>query len=403
MKLLPLHLSLALLLGVSHLGAAESSSHKVKAKETLTAIARQHGVTVAALKAANELKSDLIRVGQVLKIPGAVAITPTKTDTPKHEAPAADPISTALAALSQEDRWRVHIFLDRALFAPGKLDGLMGEFTMKAATRWISSAPGRSIDSLVQAARAEVSATTFVHKIPEVAARFVGTLPTKVEDKAKAKELPYTSLAEFVAERYRTDLNTLGKLNPGLNLAKLKTGDSVIVPSVKPFFIESWPESNLSKAALPDASVRILHAERILEVVNADGTLAAAFPITVGTKPEHLRSGVWSVRSLTPNPHFLWDDVMLKEGRSGPTKHLLPPGPNSPVGILWVEIEPLSGPEAHIGIHGTADPARIGRNHSSGCIRLANWDVVRLARLIGKGTRITWGMPESAAPTLAAR
>ena len=397
-------LSLALLLCISQIHAATATTHKVKAKETLTAIAREHGVTVAALKAANELKSDLIRVGQVLKILGAAAVTtPTNTDTPKPAAPVADPIFTTLSTLSAEDRWRVHIFLDRALFAPGKLDGLMGEFTVKAATRWIGAGPGRSIDGLVQAARAEVPVITFVHKIPEVATRYVGAVPTKVQDKAKAAELPYTSLVEFVAERYRTDLTTLAKLNPGRDLTKLKPGDSVIVPSVKPFFIESWPEPNLSKAALPDASIRILHAERMLEVVNADGTLAAAFPITVGTKPEHVRRGVWSVRSLTPNPKFLWDDVMLKEGRSGPTKHLLPPGPNSPVGILWVEIEPLSGPEAHIGIHGTAEPARIGRNHSSGCIRLANWDVVRLARLIGKGTRITWGMPESITPTLAAR
>jgi lipoprotein-anchoring transpeptidase ErfK/SrfK len=55
-----------------------------------------------------------------------------------------------------------------------------------------------------------------------------------------------------------------------------------------------------------------------------------------------------------------------------------------------MEIEPIKGPEAHIGIHGTAESARIGRNQSSGCIRLANWDIVRLAKMVGKGTRISW-------------
>ena len=81
---------------------------------------------------------------------------------------------------------------------------------------------------------------------------------------------------------------------------------------------------------------------------------------------------------------------MPKEGRKGKEQHLLPPGPNNPVGVLWMEIEPLKGPEAHIGIHGNAESARIGRNQSSGCLSLANWDIVRIAKMVGKGTRIHW-------------
>ena len=61
----------------------------------------------------------------------------------------------------------------------------------------------------------------------------------------------------------------------------------------------------------------------------------------------------------------------------------LPPGPNSPVGIVWMGINRPS-----IGMHGTNTPDRIGRNESSGCIRLANWDAFRLYQLVKSGTRI---------------
>ena len=242
-------------------------------------------------------------------------------------------------------------------------------------------------------------ATIFTHVIPSASDGFIGPVPKKLEEKAQTKSLPYARLAELLAERYHTDLGALRRLNPGLDLAGLRSGDKIVVPAVNPFRIEAWPDPSLYEIALPGASLRIRHAERLLEVVDNQGALVAVFPVTVGAKPEHLRTGEWSIRYLTPNPTFLWDERMLKEGKAGPKKFLLPPGPNNPVGILWMEIEPLKGPEAHIGIHGTNDSARIGRNHSSGCIRLANWDVVRLARLVGKGTRVTWSgvLPEGSA------
>jgi lipoprotein-anchoring transpeptidase ErfK/SrfK len=61
----------------------------------------------------------------------------------------------------------------------------------------------------------------------------------------------------------------------------------------------------------------------------------------------------------------------------------LPPGPNSPVGVLWCGLS-----KSGIGLHGTADPETIGRAMSAGCIRLANWDVIRLPNFISPGTTV---------------
>jgi LysM repeat protein len=50
--------------------------HVVKRGETLTKIARQYGVTIKALKAANGLRTDRLLVNQKLKLPAAAASAP---------------------------------------------------------------------------------------------------------------------------------------------------------------------------------------------------------------------------------------------------------------------------------------------------------------------------------------
>jgi len=49
--------------------SSRGGSHTIKSGDTLGGIARKYGTTVAKLKAANGLKSDLIRAGKTLKIP----------------------------------------------------------------------------------------------------------------------------------------------------------------------------------------------------------------------------------------------------------------------------------------------------------------------------------------------
>lgn len=53
----------------SNKSSSKGGSYTIKSGDTLGGIARKHGTTVAKLKAANGLKSDLIRAGKTLKIP----------------------------------------------------------------------------------------------------------------------------------------------------------------------------------------------------------------------------------------------------------------------------------------------------------------------------------------------
>ena len=61
----------------------------------------------------------------------------------------------------------------------------------------------------------------------------------------------------------------------------------------------------------------------------------------------------------------------------------LAPGPNGPVGTMWIDLS-----EPSFGIHGTPEPARIDKTGSHGCVRLTNWDARELGSLLVKGVKV---------------
>jgi LysM repeat protein len=58
-----------------------ADTYKVKSGDVLLKIAKDHGVTVKALRAANHLTTDRIRVGQTLQIPARTATGPSSATT----------------------------------------------------------------------------------------------------------------------------------------------------------------------------------------------------------------------------------------------------------------------------------------------------------------------------------
>lgn len=114
---------------------------------------------------------------------------------------------------------------------PGKVDGLCGEFTVKAVERWIAAHPGESLETLIATAGSEISQIHSTQQIPASAAKHIGVIPADNKARAACKYLPYESLMEYMAERFHTDLNTLRRLNPDRDLTTLKIGDSVQVPN----------------------------------------------------------------------------------------------------------------------------------------------------------------------------
>ena len=83
------------------------------------------------------------------------------------------------------------------------------------------------------------------------------------------------------------------------------------------------------------------------------------------------------------NPSYTYDPALLKSAKPGEVRTEIRPGPNNPVGTMWLG---LSKP--HWGIHGTPTPARIGDEETDGCIHLTNWDAARLSALVRAGFEV---------------
>jgi lipoprotein-anchoring transpeptidase ErfK/SrfK len=329
-----------------------------------------------------------------------------------------------------EEATRLQVFLDRANFGPGKIDGRYGEFTTKAlqlyrvaqggSTTDAASAvppiaePPESVDG-AKKSKAEkqnapdmsgldftsIDPVFITYNVTEEDVKAVGDLPGEPAAQSKLKWLPYRSVAEVVAERFHADIDFLEELNPG-KTKNLKPGDSVTVPNVEPFTYERAKDGNNSKGANdqeeledagkarkdskekePERGLRVDTKSNMVEVREGE-KLVAAFPVTVGSEHTESPIGEWKVKQSTKLPVFRYDKKMLNEGERGDDFHLLPPGPNNPVGVMWIALN-----KKGIGLHGTDSPDQIGRSASHGCIRLANWDIVKLAALVDKGTPVT--------------
>jgi len=54
-------------------------------------------------------------------------------------------------------------------------------------------------------------------------------------------------------------------------------------------------------------------------------------------------------------------------------------------GLVWIALS-----KDHYGLHGTPEPSTIGRAQSHGCVRLTNWDALKVAALVQPGTKVVF-------------
>lgn len=283
---------------------------------------------------------------------------------------------------------RLQIFLDRHLFGPGKVDGAAGEFTYKAVVNYNFAHGHKDLYNwtyALEAAAQEVPVPYAAFKVREDLFKFVNPdLPEEPKDQAQASFMAYRSMLELVAERFHTDESFLMLINPGKKLDYLRPGDMVVVPNVRSFRIEDVKPMASHKAdpVLSTRTIVIDTTERMAAVYSDKEEMLAAFPITPG-KPEFIPVGEWTIKTMMNTPTFRYDKQFLEEGVRGTEAYQIPPGPNSPVGIIWCGLS-----KSGIGLHGTASPRTIGRSRSAGCVRFANWDAIRLPGILRPGARV---------------
>lgn len=280
---------------------------------------------------------------------------------------------------------RLQIFLDESNFGPGKIDGRMGQFTKKAVAHYNYS---KGIDynnyyKVINESKNQIKDLYVTYSIKEQDLTYIGEVSLEPEEQSKIEYMYYRSVLEFVAERFHSDENFIRKINPDIEWATAKTNTEVKVPNITPFQIEDLGvDKSFRRDRKLSSRMVIIDTNQKLVAIWDKKKIVATFPITPGQE-KFIHRGNWIIQNMITTPTFRWDQSMLDTGKRSNKAYMLPPGPNSPIGIFWAGLS-----KGGIGLHGTASPHTIGRSRSAGCVRLANWDVVRLSKLVRPGAEV---------------
>ncbi len=201
---------------------------------------------------------------------------------------------------------------------------------------------------------------------------FLKEIPAKLEDKAGLEKLSYTSVEEELGERYHVSPKLLRALNPDVRFDQ--EGQQIWVPNVH----------SVKPHGLADKVVADKDREEVY-VYGKDSKLIAAYPATVGSDEKPSPAGNTEVERVARDPWYSYDPTRVHfKGVNTDQVIKIAPGPNNPVGLVWIALATGEG----YGIHGTPEPSTISKTSSHGCIRLTNWDALELASLVEKGTPV---------------
>lgn len=301
---------------------------------------------------------------------------------------------------------QLQVVLDRLGFTPGVVDGQEGLST-RNALRGFQEANGLPqsgrLDSATRAALApwaNIPATRLVTIPPEFAAGPFSDIPDDPADQARLPCLCYENLDEKLAERFHTTVEVLKQLNPQGTVPTRPDqptfsawqqirvpnvgGDAVDPAAVKePDWAATLSALGVGSSQPQAARVVVSKSKGTLKAFDQAGKLVAVFTATMGSRHDPLPLGNWKILGIDRNPQFHYNPDLFWDARPGDEKALLKPGPNSPVGVVWIDIS-----KEHYGIHGTPSPETIGRAESHGCVRLTNWDAARLAQMVSPRTAL---------------
>src|SRR6185295_20148859 len=120
---------------------------------------------------------------------------------------------------------------------------------------------------------------------------------------------------------------------------------------------------------------------RSVRVLAPDGKLIALYPASIGSEEKPAPSGTLKVVRVARHPTYTYDPNFKFKGVKADGKLHIAAGPNNPVGLVWIALD-----QKTYGIHGTSEPAKVGKVDSHGCVRMTNWDALALAAMVKKGT-----------------
>ncbi|MCA1661915.1 MAG: L,D-transpeptidase family protein [Novosphingobium sp.] len=346
------------------------------------------------------------------------------------------PLDPAQADDQPRPVMQAQVVLDRLGFTPGVVDGKTGMSTRNALKGFQQANDLDRSGELDEATKraleqwSNIPATRVVTIPADFAAGPFYETPEEPADQAKMPVLTYESLDEKLAERFHTTVEVLKQLNPGGVPAGMTAppqgatstptpsatspsagGGATLMPGPASFFragqqvrVPNVGADRIDPSAVDDkswlATLKMLgvgtqqpKADKIvvdksagtLLAYDAGGKIVAAFTATMGSSNDPLPLGDWKILGKALNPPFNYNPDLFWDAKPTDEKAKLPPGPNGPVGVVWIDLS-----KEHYGIHGTPNPETIGRAESHGCVRLTNWDAARLAQMVSGSTKVSF-------------
>lgn len=271
---------------------------------------------------------------------------------------------------------RAEILLDRAHFSPGQIGVKYNQNLGRAiaAYRLANGLPANPNIDAEMWTKLNTDTAPAIQQytlVPEdVSGPYTPKIPASMMAQAKLPALNYRNAQEGLGEKFHCDPQMLKDLNPGKDITS--AGTQIMVPNV----IVTPPTTHV-------AQVVVSKDRGVVQAMDDQGKVVASYPATMGSEHDPLPIGDWQIVEVRKFPYFHYNASLFWDAKDKNAKAVLKPGPNSPVGVVWMGLS-----KEHYGIHGTENPQNVGVTQSHGCIRLTNWDAMELADMVSKGTPV---------------